>query len=538
MQGGTRRPTAIGSDFGSWLAAREPALHRTATLLTGDEVAGRDLALPALARLRLEWSGLDPLDADDRARTLLLDEHRRTWGRAGADEPPAVPPGGYADGDAAAWALVRSLPGRTRAVVVLRLHQDLDERETADLVRLSTQGVRLDEAAVATALRVHLDKERSRHPERPWPGDPAALLARTLHDRGEAASYLGCHPDEIEAASHALRTRRRRRATVGLVAAVAVVLAVGVAVLDPPPAAPERPSSTEAPVVPLGPLGSFPDDASPAVPILLRDIYLAPGMQRLLPVAHPRSATPFHGDLWVTDLYFDVYDTLRRIDEDGRQIGKWATSGDPVLSADRRAFAWVELLGTRSVIHRGADRQEVDEPIALVGLRGDRVVFNEPRVGGAWTTDLGSPPERIPGVALAWAVDPTTGDVAGTATDGAGVVVDARSGAARWKSRRWRPLGFSPDGRYVVADTTTRGAIEYAVLDATSGRPVAAIHTAADGTGILDVRWEDDTHVLMLATAQGQSALLRADLGGTVTEATRPLPGDTAGSSAYRFAMR
>ena len=212
MQGGTRSPTVIGSDFGSWLAAREPALHRLATLLTGDEVAGRDLALPALARLRLAWRGLDPLDADDRARALLLEEHRRAWGRPGADPEPAVPPGGYADGDAAAWALVRSLPGRTRAVVVLRLHQDLDERETADLVRLSTQGVRLDEAAVVTALRVHLDKERSRHPERPWPGDPAALLARTLHDRGEAASYLGCHPDEIEAASHALRTRRRRRA--------------------------------------------------------------------------------------------------------------------------------------------------------------------------------------------------------------------------------------------------------------------------------------------------------------------------------------
>ena len=527
----------MGSDFGSWLAAREPALHRLATLLTGDEVAGRDLALPALVRLRLAWRGLDPLDADDRARALLLEEHRRAWGRHGADPEPEVPPGGYADGDAAAWALVRSLPGRTRAVVVLRLHQDLDERETADLVRLSPQGVRLDETAVATALRVHLDKERSRHPERPWPGDPATLLARTLRDHGEATAYLGCDPDEIDAAAEALRSRRRTRLTVGLVAAVAVAVGVAVAVTDPAAQDPPGPPAREAPVAALGPLGSFDADAPPAVPYLVGDLFLAPGTQRRLPVAHPRSATPYRGDLWVTDLYFDVYDTLRRIDANGRQTGKWATSGDPVLSDDGRTLAWMEVLGTRSVIHRGADRQRVGEPVWLVGMLGDQVVFNGTRAGGAWITDLVSQPRPIPGLALARGVDPATGVVSGTAANGAGVVVEARSGVARWRSGRWRPGGHQPgrEARRRVQHHPWRGR-QHAILDTQRGQAVTII--PSPDASILDLRWEGDEHVLLLATSQGQSSILRVDLDGRLTQAAPSLPSDEVGGSAYQFAVR
>ena len=422
-------------------------------------------------------------------------------------------------------------------MVVLRLHQDLDERETADLVRLSSQGVRVDEASVVAALRVHLDKERSRHPERPWPGDPAALLTRTLRDRGEAASYLGCDPEEIDAIADALRRRRRRGTVVALGAALAVVVGVGVAVTGPTPAAPTRPPLREAPVAAVGPLGSYVPDSPPAVPYLVRNVFVAPGTQRELDVTHPRSATPYRGDLWVTELYFDVYDTLRRVDEDGRQTGKWATSGDPVLSDDGGTFAWIEVLGTRSVIHRGADRQRVGEPIWLVGLLGDQVVFNGTRAGGAWITDLVSPPRPIPGLALARGVDPASGSVAGTATNGVGVVVDAQTGLARWRSDVWRPEAFSPDGRHVVAFSTTRDeVVQHAILDAERGRPVALIPSS--GAGILDLRWEGAGHVLLLATAQGQSSILRVDLDGRLTEAAPPLPADEVGGSAYQFAVR
>ena len=52
------------------------------------------------------------------------------------------------------------------------------------------------------------------------------------------------------------------------------------------------------------------------------------------------------------------------------------------------------------------------------------------------------------------------------------------------------------------------------------------------------MRWEDAGHVLLLATAQGQSSILRVDLDGRLTEATPPLPADEVGRSAYQFAVR
>ena len=56
--------------------------------------------------------------------------------------------------------------------------------------------------------------------------------------------------------------------------------------------------------------------------------------------------------------------------------------------------------------------------------------------------------------------------------------------------------------------------------------------------GILDLRWEDHAHVLLVATDQGQSSILRVDLSGRLTEATPPLPPDVVGGPAYQFAVR
>ena len=512
MQGGTRSPTEMGSDFGSWLAAREPALHRLATLLTGDEVAGRDLALPALARLRLAWRGLDPLDADDRARALLLEEHRRAWGRHGADPEPAVPPGGYADGDAAAWALVRSLPGRTRAVVVLRLHQDLDERETADLVRLSPQGVRLDETAVATALRVHLDKERSRHPERPWPGDPATLLARTLRDHGEATSYLGCDPDEIDAAADALRSRRRTRLTVGLVAARR-----------------RRRGRRRG--------GDRPRRAAPASghrrarhpsPRSARSARSPPTRHRPCPTSSATSSSPPARS-----------GSCRRPSALGDAVPRRPLGHRPLLRRLRHAAPHRrERPADREVGHQRRSRAQRRRPDARVGRAARHAQRHPPRRGPAASRRAGLAgrsarrPGRLqrdprgrrldhrPGVPAP--SHPRTGIGArGRPSDGSRLGHGDQRGrrgrrradrrALAWRSDVWRPEAFSPDGKHVVAFSTTRGeVVQHAILDAERGQPVTLIPSPF--AGILDLRWEDHAHVLLLATDQGQSSILRVDL--------------------------
>jgi len=533
MERGQQAPAVVAPDFESWLFAREPALHRTASLLVGDDATGRDLMRPALARLSLVWAGLDPWDADDLARRLLLEEHRRTWGPSRADEEPAVPPGEYDDAEAAAWALLLALPARARAAMVLRHHLGLTESETAALLRLPVAGVRVEESSVVRALRLYLDR-----PARSVPGDPVALLADTLHARAEAASYVASSPADIRAAADGLRARRRRGVALA-VAACVLVLVAGIAVAGPFEPAQDR-SAPSGEAVPALVDGLATSDA-PRVPYLVGNVFVAvDGTRRRLPVAHPRSATPFRGDLWVTPLYSDGADTLRRFDDGGRQTGRWSTSGDPVTGEGGRVFAWVEIAGDRptSLLHRGRDRQVVGEPIWLVGLLGDLVVYNGTAEGGAWVTDLTAEPRGIPGLALARGVDPGTGAVAGTASNGDGVVVDAETGVARWRSSVWRPETFSPDGRYVVAFSMSRDGVEHAILDADLGQPVAVINSSADGPGILDLRWEDAEHVLLLATSRGRSGLLRADLSGTVTQATTPLPADEVGGSAYQFAVR
>ena len=48
-------PARGGLEFEDWLVAREPALQRTAHLLTGDVHAAQDLVQNTLAKLYLRW---------------------------------------------------------------------------------------------------------------------------------------------------------------------------------------------------------------------------------------------------------------------------------------------------------------------------------------------------------------------------------------------------------------------------------------------------------------------------------------------------
>ena len=69
-------------DFESWLAAREPALQRTAHLLTGDVHTAQDLVQTTLARLYLRWDHVSRADnIDAYARKALVNEFRTAWRR-------------------------------------------------------------------------------------------------------------------------------------------------------------------------------------------------------------------------------------------------------------------------------------------------------------------------------------------------------------------------------------------------------------------------------------------------------------------------
>jgi RNA polymerase sigma-70 factor (sigma-E family) len=157
------RPQAVHEDFESWLVAREPALQRTALLLTGDPHGAQDLVQNTLAKLYLAWGRIDHRERIDAyARRVLVNEHRSAWRRAWrrhevtTDEPPdarAVAPEHDDGAHDAVWAFVATLPPRQRAVIVLRYYEDLTEAETADLLGISVGTVKSQAHKALASLR-------------------------------------------------------------------------------------------------------------------------------------------------------------------------------------------------------------------------------------------------------------------------------------------------------------------------------------------------------------------------------------------------
>jgi RNA polymerase sigma-70 factor (sigma-E family) len=153
-------------EFSELVAARFPALRRTAYLMCGDWHQAEDLAQIALIKLHSAWGRVrrrEDLDAYLR-KTLLrscIDEKRRVrWQRehSASDWLPDPPAAGGAVDEAAAErdalvAALRTLPAGQRAVVVLRFWEDQSIEETARLLGCSIGTVKSQSARGLAALR-------------------------------------------------------------------------------------------------------------------------------------------------------------------------------------------------------------------------------------------------------------------------------------------------------------------------------------------------------------------------------------------------
>jgi len=152
-------------EFEQWLAAREPALQRTAHLLTGDVHAAQDLVQETLGKLYLAWDRIeDRSRIDAYARRILVNEHHTAWRRpfrrreqVTEDLPDRpVVEAEYDDRRDALWRIVCGLPPRQRAVVVLRFYEQLTEVEVADLMGISEGTVKSQSSRALAALRAAL----------------------------------------------------------------------------------------------------------------------------------------------------------------------------------------------------------------------------------------------------------------------------------------------------------------------------------------------------------------------------------------------
>ena len=154
---------AEAEGFAQFVEARQRALQRTAWLLTGDWAAAEDLVQTALVRSWPRWERIrrrdDPEIYVRRAMVNTWASWRRRLGVGQSPSGPLAPP--PAAGDMATEVAVRiavqsalrSLPARQRAVLVLRVFDDLSEAQVAQVLDCAIGTVKSTMARAAARLR-------------------------------------------------------------------------------------------------------------------------------------------------------------------------------------------------------------------------------------------------------------------------------------------------------------------------------------------------------------------------------------------------
>jgi RNA polymerase sigma-70 factor (sigma-E family) len=165
-------PRADQSGFEEFVAARRPALLRTAYLLTGNHADAEDLVQAALVKTVPHWRRIadrpEPYVRQVLARESVSRWRRRRW----RETPTSDLPERHADGpdldqrEALRRALDVLAP-RQRAVIVLRYYEDLTEQETATALGIAVGTVKSqarDGLARLRGLLPGLDEDDEIHP--------------------------------------------------------------------------------------------------------------------------------------------------------------------------------------------------------------------------------------------------------------------------------------------------------------------------------------------------------------------------------------
>jgi RNA polymerase sigma-70 factor (sigma-E family) len=148
-------------DFDVFVAARSPAMLRTAYLLVRDRDLAEDLLQTALTKSWFAWGRIHG-DPEPYVRRVLVTTATSWWRRRwngetpSADLPDRTPQPGepFSARRQDLWTAIGHLPRRQRAVVVLRYYEDLTEVETARLLGCSVGTVKSQNAKALASLRL------------------------------------------------------------------------------------------------------------------------------------------------------------------------------------------------------------------------------------------------------------------------------------------------------------------------------------------------------------------------------------------------
>jgi RNA polymerase sigma-70 factor (sigma-E family) len=153
---------SVRDDFSEFVAARGPALQRTAFLLTGDWGRAEDLLQSVLVKALRHWPRVSAGSPEAYVRTALARSAVSSWRRRWNGE---VPSAALPEGTRDAWPDVdrrqvifdalRQLPPRQRAVIVLRFYEDLTETAVAEALGVSVGTVKSQSAKALQRLRAN-----------------------------------------------------------------------------------------------------------------------------------------------------------------------------------------------------------------------------------------------------------------------------------------------------------------------------------------------------------------------------------------------
>lgn len=155
-------PDAGPETFAAFVAARQGALLRAATLVSGDHHLAQDLLQDALVKLARVWRRVGSDYPEAYVRKVLyrdLISWRRRHRRESLGTVVEVPAADSSADVVERMTLLRALAQLTvkqRAVLVLRFYEDLSEQQAADLLGVTVGTVKSQTHAALTRLRAQM----------------------------------------------------------------------------------------------------------------------------------------------------------------------------------------------------------------------------------------------------------------------------------------------------------------------------------------------------------------------------------------------
>jgi RNA polymerase sigma-70 factor (sigma-E family) len=161
--------SAVADDFDEFVERHGPSLLRTAYLLCGDQHRAQDLVQSALEKSLRSWPRVAGATSPVAyVRRIVVHEHLSWLRIRSSTERPFADVSAGASSDATAlvdardvvWRLLAELPRRQRAVLVLRLFEDLTDDEIAEVLHCRASTVRAHASRGLSVLRAHPDLQQ------------------------------------------------------------------------------------------------------------------------------------------------------------------------------------------------------------------------------------------------------------------------------------------------------------------------------------------------------------------------------------------